>query len=159
MLFAKNKINEDNNLMDDSQNGYGFELLSMFFSHFQIAEILALVVCLWCGQSSALGAKPSTILEHARFYSSAYMDKEKGLYAIIGPYLFSLVIIPLMMSILYLWNILFVSIVLYPASLLALYDWKSYRLFQMAGVGSIFFIVGLTSVSIIRVSEIKIDNT
>jgi hypothetical protein len=62
--------------MDESQNGYGVELLSVFFSSFQVAEIFTFMASLWLGQSTARSAKISTILEHAGFYSAAYMKKD-----------------------------------------------------------------------------------
>ena len=143
--------------MDGSQNGYGIELLSMFFSHFQVAEIFTLMVSLWLGQSAARSANPSTILEHAGFYSAAYMNEEMGLTRVLLSYLFSLIIIPLFASVFFLWNALFAAIILYPASLLKIYDWQSSQFFQIVALGTLFFIVGLSSVSIIRASQIQ-DN-
>ena len=143
--------------MDGSQNGYGIELLSMFFSHFQVAEIFTLMVSLWLGQSAARSANLSTILEHAGFYSAAYMNEERGLTRVLFSYLFSLIIIPLFASVFFLWNALFAAIILYPASLLKIYDWQSSQFFQIVALGTLFFIVGLSSVSIIRASQIQ-DN-
>ena len=143
--------------MDGSQNGYGIELLSMFFSHFQVAEIFTLMVSLWLGQSAARSANLSTILEHAGFYSAAYMNEERGLTRVLLSYLFSLIIIPLFASVFFLWNALFAAIILYPASLLKIYDWQSSQFLQIVALGTLFFMVGLSSVSIIRASQIQ-DN-
>lgn len=143
--------------MDDSQNGYGIELLSVFFSHFQVAEIFTLMASLWFGQSTARSAKISTILEHAGFYSAAYMNKNMKLPDVIPSYLFSLIMIPLLTSGFILWNALFSAIILYPASLLKIYDWQSSHFYQTVAIGTLFFIVGLTSVSIIRASQIGND--
>jgi len=143
--------------MDESQIGYGVELLSMFFSHFQVAEILTLMASLWFGQSTARSAKISIILEHAGFYSAAYMKKDQEISAILFVYVFSLIMIPLLTSGFILWNALLSAIILYPASLLKIYDWKSSHFYQTVLIGTLFFIVGLTSVSIIRASQIRND--
>jgi hypothetical protein len=144
--------------MDESQNGYGVELLSVFFSNFQVAEIFTFMASLWLGQSAARSAKISTILEHAGFYSAAYMKKDKEISAVLLAYIFSLIMIPLLTSGFILWNALLSAIILYPASLLKIYDWRSSQFNQTVVIGTLFFIVGLTSVSIIRVSEMKRDS-
>jgi hypothetical protein len=66
--------------------------------------------------------------------------------------------IPLLTSGFILWNALLSAIILYPASLLNIYDWRSSQFNQTVVIGTLFFIVGLTSVSIIRVSEMKRDS-
>lgn len=112
---------------------------------------------LWFGQSAAGSAKISTILEHAGYYSAAYMNKDKSVSAIFFAYLLPLIMIPLFASVFFLWNALLTAIILYPASLLKIYDWQSSHFYQTVVIGTLFFIAGLTSVAIIRVSQTRSD--
>ena len=129
----------------------------VFFSHFKVIEIVALVASLWLGQSTAHRLNSASILGTAEIFSSGFMSKQKGLPAIALNYFVLLFLIPFSVGITFIYNLLFISILLIPASLLNLYEAEWNRVLPTAGLGTLFFIVGLTSVSIIRVSQMRND--
>lgn len=141
----------------DYQNSADHQFSLVFFSHFKVIEILALLASLWLGQTTARSANPDRILSYAEDFSGVFMSKAKGIYVIASNYFILIFIIPFSIGITFIYNVLFITILLTPASLLGLYEVEWNRVLPTAGLGTLFFIVGLTSVSIIRVSQIRND--
>jgi len=141
----------------DYQNSADHQFSLVFFSHFKVIEIVALVASLWLGQSTARRVNPDSILKTAEIFSGNFPIKEKELSAVALNYFGLLFLIPFSIGITFIYNVLFISIILVPASLLGLYDDEWNRVLPTAALGTLFFIVGLTSASIIRVSKIRND--